>query len=213
MTHEWFAQPYTGGQEAMVYVKTDILPELLARFPAGVSAMDTPFDTPEWQVAPEQLYDVAAWLKARGFNMLLDVGGVDYLPRQPRFEVVYHLLALPNLWRVRLRVPVAEADARVRSVSDLWPAAAPAEREVWDLFGIHFDEHPGLTRILLPDDWQGHPLRKDYPIQGPRAQVPALAAERNRYHGTKRPAQRPDRGMTWSSEKGADERGADRQDG
>lgn len=210
---EWFARPYTGGAEAMQFVKDELLAEVLERFPEGVSAMDSRFDTPEWRVEPERLHDVASWLKQRGFNMLLDVGGVDYLPRQPRFEVVYHLLALPALWRLRLRVPVEEAVAEVATVSDLWESATHAEREVWDLFGIRFTDHPNLTRIMMPANWHGHPLRKDYPIRGPRDQTPTLAAERNRYHATKRPADRPDRGMTWSPEKGADERDPNRQDG
>lgn len=213
MNNEWFAEPYSGGAAAMQHVRDVLFPEALERFPDAVADMDTPFDTPQWRVEPERLHDVASWLKQRGFNMLVDVGGVDYLPREPRFEVVYHLLALPELWRLRLRAPVAEAAAEVATVSDLWPAAEAAEREVWDLFGIRFAGHPNLTRIMMPDNWHGHPLRKDYPIQGPRAQVPALAAERNRYHATKRPAQRPERGMNRSPEKGADTRDPDRQNG
>lgn len=198
--NEWFAEPYKGGAEALEYTGAEIFAELTARFPEGVVEMETRFDTPEWRVDADKLYDVAAWLKERGFNMLLDVGGVDYLPREPRFEVVYHLLALPELWRVRLRVPLGEDSPEVKSVSDLWPSANPAEREVWDLFGIHFTDHPDLRRIMLPETWQGHPLRKDYPLQGPRAQTPALPADRNRYHATKRPATRPEHGMS----KGAD---------
>lgn len=198
--HEWFAQPYAGGAAALEFVKTELLQEVVERFPDAVSEMETRFDTPEWHVDAEGLHDVASWLKERGFNMLLDVGGVDYLPREPRFEVVYHLLALPALWRVRLRVPLAGDAPELASVSDLWPSATHAEREVWDLFGIRFTDHPNLTRIMLPESWQGHPLRKDYPLQGPRASVPALAADRNRYHATKRPATRPEHRMS----KGAD---------
>jgi len=184
-------EPYTGGAEAMAYVRDEIVPALVAAFGDGVVPLETPFEMPQVQVAPGQLAAVARWLKDRGFNMLVDVGGVDYLPRKPRFEVVYHLLALPQLWRLRLRVPVEEDEAEVPTVSDVWPSAAAAEREVWDLFGIRFAGHPNLTRILMPDDWVGHPLRKDYPLQGPRAQLPAHAAERNRYHAPKLPGDPP----------------------
>lgn len=180
----------------MEAVRAELIPELLRQFTDGVEALETRFDTPELQVTGEQLPTVAAWLKERGFNMLLDVGGVDYLPREPRYEVVYHLLALPELWRLRLRVPLHGETPEVATVSDLWPSATHAEREVWDLFGIRFTNHPNLTRILMPDNWQGYPLRKDYPLQGPRAAVPALAAERNRYHATKRSAERPEHGMS-----------------
>jgi len=186
-----YPQAYAGGAEALAHVRDEIVPALEAAFPGGVTPLVPSFDQPQVQVAPDRLAAVARWLKDRGFNMLVDVGGVDYLPRTPRYEVVYHLLALPQLWRLRLRVPVEEDELEVPTVSDLWPAAEAAEREVWDLFGIRFAGHPNLTRILMPDDWVGHPLRKDYPIQGPRASLPAFAAERNRYHAPKLPGDPP----------------------
>ena len=187
----YYPEPYTGGAAALAQVRDQIVPALLEAFAEGVEPMETPFEQPQLRVTPAQLPAVARWLKERGFNMLVDVGGVDYLPRTPRFEVVYHLLALPQLWRLRLRVPVDEANPEVPTVSDVWPSATHAEREVWDLFGIRFSGHPNLTRILLPDDWVGHPLRKDYPLQGPRAGLPAFAAERNRYHAPKLPGDPP----------------------
>ncbi|MBO8140586.1 MAG: NADH-quinone oxidoreductase subunit C [Firmicutes bacterium] len=185
------AAPFTGGAAATDAVRAKVVPELLAAFSDGVTELDTPFDIPQVQVAPGRLAAVARWLKERGFNVLVDVGGVDYLPRTPRFEVVYHLLALPQLWRLRLRVPVEEASPVVPTVSDLWPSATHAEREVWDLFGIRFEGHPELTRILMPSDWEGHPLRKDYPLQGPRAGFPAHPADRNRYRAPKLPGDPP----------------------
>src|SRR5690606_8874935 len=96
-----------------------------------------------------------------------------------------------RLWRLRLRVPVEESAPEVPTVSDLWPSAEPAVREVWDLFGIRFTDHPNLTRILLPDDWVGHPLRKDYPPQGARAAHAGAPADRNRYLAPKRPGDVP----------------------
>jgi NADH-quinone oxidoreductase subunit C len=102
-----------------------------------------------------------------GFNVLLEVTAADYLPREPRFEVVYHLLSIPNRLRLRLKVRVAsnEIDGVVPTVQSVWPAAGWPEREVWDMFGIVFAGHNDLRRLLMPEDWDGHPARKDYPVQ------------------------------------------------
>jgi len=102
------------------------------------------------------------------YNFLADVTCVDWYPSEPRFEVIYHLLSIPNKKRVRLKVRLAADDVRVESVTSVWPAANYFEREVFDLFGVHFEGHPYLRRIMMPDDWQGHPLRKDYPVEGYR---------------------------------------------
>ncbi len=100
-----------------------------------------------------------------GFEMLVDLCAVDYLEqgRTPRFEVVYHLLSLASGRRLRIRAGVPEDDCTVDSVVELWPAADWMEREVWDLYGIRFDGHPDLRRLLLYEEFEGHPLRKDYP--------------------------------------------------
>jgi NADH-quinone oxidoreductase subunit C len=105
------------------------------------------------------------------FNVLMDLTAVDYLKfpgreEGPRFEVVYHLYSLPHNHRVRLKVRVEEDDPVVPSAVPLWPIANWFEREVWDMFGIRFDGHPDLTRILMYEEFQGHPLRKDYPVNG-----------------------------------------------
>ena len=97
------------------------------------------------------------------FEMLSDVCAVDYLPRNPRFEVVYHLYSVARNHRLRVKVSVPEDDPRVPSVTELYPSADWMEREVWDLYGIRFEGHPDLRRILLYDEFEGHPLRKDYP--------------------------------------------------
>lgn len=102
------------------------------------------------------------------FNYLSDVTAVDRYPAEPRFEVVYHFYSVPNRTRLRLKVLVGGAEPGVDSLSSLWPVANWFEREVYDLFGIRFRAHPDLRRILLPEDWVGHPLRKDYPVEGPR---------------------------------------------
>ena len=98
------------------------------------------------------------------FAMLTWAGGVDLLPRDPRFEVVYHLLSLRHNQRFVLKVQVPETDPRVPTVTGVWPTANWHERETYDFYGIVFDGHPDLTRILLPDDWEGWPLRKDSPL-------------------------------------------------
>ena len=98
------------------------------------------------------------------FNVLVEVTAADYFPRDPRFEVVYHLLSVPNRLRLRLKVR-ASADVAIPTVQGVWPAAGWLEREVWDMFGVVFDGHPDLRRLLMPDDWEGHPQRKDYPVQ------------------------------------------------
>jgi NADH-quinone oxidoreductase subunit C len=102
------------------------------------------------------------------FKYLSDVTAVDLYPNEPRFEVVYHLLSLDTFRRLRLKVRLSGDDPRVDSVVPVWPGANAFERETFDLLGIRFEGHPNLSRILLPEDWEGHPLRKDYPTTGYR---------------------------------------------
>jgi len=102
------------------------------------------------------------------FNFLSDVTCVDWYPQEPRFEIVYHLLSIPKKERVRLKVRLNSGSPAVESVTPLWPAANFFEREVYDLFGVRFNGHPYLRRLLMPEDWEGHPLRKDYPVEGYR---------------------------------------------
>lgn len=99
------------------------------------------------------------------FNYLSDLCGVDYPEREKRFEVVYHLYSITKRHRLRLKLSVKEGDS-VPSVSGVWQTANWHEREAYDLLGIPFEGHPDLRRILLPDDWEGHPLRKEYPLMG-----------------------------------------------
>jgi len=101
-------------------------------------------------------------------NYLADLTCVDWYPAEPRFEVVYHLLSIPFKARVRLKVQLPGHDPRLESVTSVWPSANFYEREVFDLFGIHFEGHPYLRRIMMPENWEGHPLRKDYPVEGYR---------------------------------------------
>lgn len=123
-------------------------------------------DQPTILVSASQLPAVAAALRdALGFTALVDIVGVDMMPGVPRFEVNYHLVATSVPARVRLKVRVDGDSPSIPTVTGVWPAAGFLEREVWDLFGIVFDGHPDLRRLLTPDDWTGHPLRKDYPVQ------------------------------------------------
>jgi len=100
------------------------------------------------------------------FTFLSDITAVDKFPIEPRFELNYHLLSLERRARLRLKVRVSGQDAVVPSVVSVWPAANWHEREAFDLMGVRFEGHPDLTRILMPDDWEGYPLRKDYPVEG-----------------------------------------------
>lgn len=102
------------------------------------------------------------------FDLLADLTAVDRYPLEPRFEVVYHLRSMKSGQRLRLKAPLPSHEPRLESLVGLWPAADMLEREVFDLFGVRFLNHPHLRRLLMPDDWEGHPLRKDYPMEGPR---------------------------------------------
>jgi NADH-quinone oxidoreductase subunit C len=102
------------------------------------------------------------------FNLLADVTCVDWFPSEPRFEVVYHLFSILRKSRLRLKVKLDGKDTRINSVISVWPSCNFFEREVFDLFGIQFEGHPYLKRIMMPEDWKGHPLRKDYPVEGYR---------------------------------------------
>lgn len=108
------------------------------------------------------------------FNLLSDITCTDKYPVEPRFELSYHLTSIPKAGKVRLRVRLIGGDATVDSLVPVWPGAGWFEREIFDLMGIRFHGHPDLRRILLPDDWEGHPLRKDYPVEGYR-DIPATA--------------------------------------
>jgi NADH-quinone oxidoreductase subunit C len=134
-------------------------------------------------VSPDDLPSVARALRDRpelAFAFLAEVTAIDFWPREPRFEVVYILVSIVNRLRLRLKVRLAGHDPHVATVSDVWPAANWLEREVWDLFGIAFDGHPDPRRLLMPEDWEGFPLRKDYPVQirmTPTASEPLQVSE------------------------------------
>jgi NADH-quinone oxidoreductase subunit C len=122
-------------------------------------------------IRPESLLRVCELLRdAPGlrFNYLSGVTALDHYPNEPRFETVYHLYSIETTQRLRLKVRLSGDNPRVASVVPVWPGADAFEREVYDLFGVYFEGHPDLRRILMPEDWEGHPLRKDYPTEGYR---------------------------------------------
>ena len=133
------------------------------------------------------LKEIARWLRddpKNNFDFLRDVTAVDYLGYQgkeddPRFEVVYMLYSIPLKHSIRLKVPLEESDLKVDTLSDVWRAANWGEREVWDMYGIQFKGHPDLRRVLLYEEFEGHPLRKDYPKRQSQPRLDLLAPERD----------------------------------
>jgi NADH-quinone oxidoreductase subunit C len=132
--------------------------------------VDAKFDRGELTltIAPEEIRLAAETVQAAGYNFFEDVTGVDWFPAAPRFQLSYHIVSHSYKERIRLRVLVDGESPAVESITAVWPAANFYEREVFDLFGVRFEGHPNLRRIMMPDDWQGHPLRKDYPVEGYR---------------------------------------------
>ena len=156
--------------------KAIVLPELVAenanalaieqRIPNAIVDAAQAADGPVLFIAPDKIVNVCRMLKESGaFERLSAVTAVDWWPREPRFEVIYFLHSMPKHTRLRLSVRLAE-DQELDSVCPVWRGANWYEREVFDLFGIRFRNHPNLERIMMPADWEGYPLRKDYPIHG-----------------------------------------------
>jgi len=144
-----------------------IIESLQSAVPGAAYEVGHSVDMPTIYVPAEHLAATCRALRdlpALQFNVLIEVTAADYLPRDPRFEVVYHLLSVPKRYRLRLKVRVA-ANGTLPTVQGVWRGAGWPEREVWDMFGIVFDNHGDLRRLLMPEDWEGHPGRKDYPVQ------------------------------------------------
>jgi NADH-quinone oxidoreductase subunit C len=120
-------------------------------------------------VPAEHIVAVGQLLKSQQeYVRLSTVTGLDWYPAEPRFEVVYHLLSLKRNTRLRVKCKLPGENPEIDSLTGVWRSANWYERETFDLFGVHFRNHPDLTRIMMPDDWEGHPLRKDYPVTGSR---------------------------------------------
>jgi NADH-quinone oxidoreductase subunit C len=146
------------------------LPEHPAVKALGELITDAKFDRGELTltVARDNIVPALKAAQGAGYNAFQDMTAVDWYPSTPRFQLSYHIQSHALKEVLRLRVVVDEADASVESITHIWPGANYYEREVFDLFGIRFENHPNLRRILMPDDWVGHPLRKDYPVEGYR---------------------------------------------
>jgi len=131
---------------------------------------DAKFDFGELTLTidPTLIRPACVAVKDAGYNFFEDMTAVDWFPSSPRFQLSYHILSHADKERIRLRVLLDEAEPSIDSITPVWPGANYYEREVFDLFGIHFAGHPDLRRILMPDDWKGYPLRKDYPVEGYR---------------------------------------------
>jgi NADH-quinone oxidoreductase subunit C len=141
---------------------------LLAWKPEALVDAKFDFDELTLTIALTEIRAACSTVQAAGYNFFEDMTAVDWYPLAPRFQLSYHILSFGLKERIRLRVLLDEAEPSVDSITPVWPGANFFEREVFDLFGIHFAGHPDLRRIMLPDDWNGHPLRKDYPVEGYR---------------------------------------------
>lgn len=143
--------------------------KLQEKFPQYVPEIHAQHGDETAYVTRENIFEVAQFLKNDpefSMNVLMDLTAVDGsgMDWSPRFEVVYHFYSLSQNHRLRVKVKVSEADLNVKSLCGLWPIANWLEREVWDMFGVRFEGHPNLKRILMYEEFVGHPLRKDYPI-------------------------------------------------
>jgi NADH-quinone oxidoreductase subunit C len=152
-----------------------VLPETLLEYPDAVAVQDAvvtgkfAFGELTLEIDPTRIVEICARLKsARQFVRMSDLTAVDRYPEEPRFEIIYHLHSLARNARLRLKCRVSGTAPEIDSVTPVWRGANWFEREVFDLFGVRFRNHPDLRRIMLPDDYEGHPLRKDYPVTGTR---------------------------------------------
>jgi NADH-quinone oxidoreductase subunit C len=153
-------------------VESSTVRYLRERFPDAIEQVSERLGETTVFVRPDAIVEVCQALRADAtlqYNFLSSITAVDWLEREPRYDIVYHLMSLSTRAIVRLKIQVGDDEQpqpEAPSVTSVWPAANWYEREVFDLFGIRFAEHPDLRRIEMPDDWVGHPLRKDYPLTG-----------------------------------------------
>ncbi len=147
--------------------KLDPVEALQGAFPEAVEEVQEFRGETTVVVNGERIVDIARYCRDTDglhYNFCSDVAGVDYFPQEPRFAIAYHLYSMVHNRSLRLKVYLPNDDPHVASVTPIYPAANWSEREIYDLFGVVFEGHPDLRRILMPDGWDGHPLRKDYPL-------------------------------------------------
>jgi len=148
-------------------VDSPLIAKVTARFGEAIWKSHAEHGDQTIIVDPRRIVEVISYLKAEpslDFNVLMDLCGVDYLPRRPRFEVVYHLYSLTHNHRLRVKVQLDGPEPEVDSITSLYLGANWFEREAWDMFGIRFNGHPDPRRILMYEEFVGHPLRRDYPF-------------------------------------------------
>jgi NADH-quinone oxidoreductase subunit C len=160
----------TAGKDAVLeaHAQKRAVSSLVSSLPSAIT--NAKFDRNELTltVNKDLIREVCRTLQSAGYNFLEDVTCVDWYPGEPRFQVTYHILSHSLKERVRIAAMVDSLDPSIESITSIWPSANYYEREVWDLFGVRFNAHPELRRIMMPEEWEGHPLRKDYPVEGYR---------------------------------------------
>jgi NADH-quinone oxidoreductase subunit C len=157
-----------------------LLTEIAEKYPEEVIETHSRLGDDTVVVRRKILLNLVGFLKReKGFNFLMDLSVVDRLGRDPRFEVVYHLFSLGNRNRLRIKVPIHADDARVPTLTEEYRIADWLEREAWDMFGVTFEGHPDLCRILMYEGFEGHPLRKDYATQASQPRMELLKPERD----------------------------------
>jgi NADH-quinone oxidoreductase subunit C len=147
--------------------KKKIIEGLKEKFPEKIKETSSEFGDETFIIDRDFLSDLVQYLRKEPYEytMLLDITCVDYIGREPRFEMVYHLLSLTEKHRLRIKVPLSEKDLSVESLASIWKNANWLEREVYDMFGVRFNGHPDLRRLFMYDGFEGYPLRKDYPLR------------------------------------------------
>ncbi len=143
-----------------------IAADLAAAHPDAIESTLHNYGRATVHVKPEHAHDVITSLHGRGYEFLASVHGVDYYPDEPRLGVIYELLDMSEADRITVKARVSTDAPKIDSVTDIWPGANHPEREVYDMFGVVFGGHPDMRRILMPEDYEGHPQRRDFPIGG-----------------------------------------------
>lgn len=151
-----------------------VIDELKVKFKDDITEFSVQFGDDVIRVKRESLLDIVRFLKKtpHNFVMLLDLTCVDYMGEKPRFEMVYHLYSITNKIRLRIKIILHENDLKIDSLTPLWENANWLEREVFDMFGVHFNGHPDLRRLFMYDGFEGYPLRKDYPLRKRQPIIP-----------------------------------------
>lgn len=158
----------------MAMEEKKIINILKERFKDKIKETSAQYGDETLVIGPDSLLEIMTFLKNKPYeyNLLLDLTCTDYLGQEPRFEMVYHLFSLTKNHRLRIKTRLSEKDLSIDSLTPLWKNANWLEREVYDMFGVQFKNHPDLRRIFMYDGFEGHPLRKDYPLRKRQPRIP-----------------------------------------